>query len=773
MNILLTGASSFTGYWFASKLAEAGHKLVTPLRREPGQYEGVGAERVRRLSLVADIVPHCAFGSPRFLALVGERDFDVLCHHAAEGRDAASADFDVAGALAAGTLNLRRILPLMRERGLKAVAATGSVLEPDEGAGPSPRAAHSPYGLASRFSFETLKYWSDVAGVPASKFVVAQAFGPFEEPRFVDYALRRWAEGEAVEVLAPNHLGDHIHADLLGLAYADFIGRIGQGGPAQRFGPCGYLETRGAFAERLARELGARLGYESRVARVARIDAGEPPPRFNADSVDAEALGWREDLAWEALASYYRRRGFGAKAVPSSPRAACELRGAVDVANHAGVSGWATDKRGANPRFVRVAVDGRELGASRADLFRRDLKELEISDGASGYRFVFPGALDVYSDHVVRIDDRDSGELFGPGPVLLKKLVGGPDATGPDREFAAVNVVDASFEEEAVVLDLEAFGRAAAFERLASADADVEPLDRVAISHRYFGAVGLAAVRLRVRARPRAGVETFRLSFAEAEAGEAAERVACENLVPARRPDYFDGVKPENIERVSGPGVRPDQFAACGLATAHRIEALTRLHFGRGLAECGACLDWGAGSGRVAAPMMRWAASGLALTGVDVDGFNVAFARAQAWGGDFLEAPFLPPLPFADAAFGAIYGVSVFTHLTEAAQWLWLSELRRLVPAGAPVIVTVHNEYAAVRTMENAPDQVAEFLRRGFSDHIPDSNLGPKLREASYYRATFHSHKYLRERWTGEFEIVQIYPRGNGATQDYVVLKAK
>ena len=172
-------------------------------------------------------------------------------------------------------------------------------------------------------------------------------------------------------------------------------------------------------------------------------------------------------------------------------------------------------------------------------------------------------------------------------------------------------------------------------------------------------------------------------------------------------------------------------------------------------------------------PMLRWVAPGLALTGADVDGYTVAFARSHVPGGEFVKAPLMPPLPFVEAKVGAIYGISVVTHLTEAAQFAWLSELRRLIPAGAPVILTVHNAYAAVRTMENAPDQLAAFLRRGFSDFLSDGNLGPKLSEATYYRSTFHSHRYLREHWTRDFEIVAIYPRGNGATQDLVVLRSK
>ena len=63
MRVLLTGASSFTGYWFAKSLSEAGHEVVAPLRSSFSSYiDVVRAERVRLLQDVAQVVPECVFG---------------------------------------------------------------------------------------------------------------------------------------------------------------------------------------------------------------------------------------------------------------------------------------------------------------------------------------------------------------------------------------------------------------------------------------------------------------------------------------------------------------------------------------------------------------------------------------------------------------------------------------------------------------------------------------------------------------------------------------
>lgn len=300
MKVLLTGASSFTGFWFAQKLTEQGAQVTAALRGRA--YEGVRAERMRKLT--AEVVPDCAFGGEAFLDLVRARDFDVLCHHGAEVGDYKNPDFDVAAALAANTFNARRSLTLLRERGAKAVVVTGSVFEPDEGAGPSPRRAFSPYGLSKSLTWATMRHWGETLGLPTSKFVIANPFGPYEAPRFVAHAVDCWRHGEPVVVRTPRYLRDNIHVDLLAFVYADFV--AGAATSPRVFGPCGYMETQGAFAERLARNLGPRLGLKAEVRLAEQTDFAEPMARVNRDVIDPGVYGWDEGRAWQALAKYYR-----------------------------------------------------------------------------------------------------------------------------------------------------------------------------------------------------------------------------------------------------------------------------------------------------------------------------------------------------------------------------------------------------------------------------------------------------------------------------------
>lgn len=306
MRILLTGASSFTGYWFAHELAAQGYDVVAPLRGAEGSYSGVRGTRVAHLSKVAEIVWSCPFGDAEFLKLAERGAFDLLCHHAARVTDYRSPDFDALGAAAENTRALPSLLRAMRGQGLKGLVLTGSVFEQDEGVGTAPLRAFSPYGLSKGLTAQIVRYWCDISGVPMGKFVIPNPFGPLEEPRFGAYLMKCWKAGETAEVRTPNYVRDNIHVALLAKSYAWFVNTFAADARDATFNPSGYVEPQGAFAQRVARELGSRLAIECRVALAKQTDFSEPLERINTTSASSVVSDWNETAAWDSYAEYCR-----------------------------------------------------------------------------------------------------------------------------------------------------------------------------------------------------------------------------------------------------------------------------------------------------------------------------------------------------------------------------------------------------------------------------------------------------------------------------------
>jgi UDP-glucose 4-epimerase len=306
VKVLLTGANSFTGYWFARALRSAGAEVVAPLRQAIADYtKGARAERVRRLEQEAEIVEAAPFGSARFLDLAKSGGFDVLCHHAARVGDYRSPDFDVAGALAENTANLRGVLDALERGGLHGVVLTGTFFEQGEGAGEAPLAAFSAYGLSKGLTAAVVEHRCREFGLPYAKFVIPHPFGPLEEPRFYASLVRTWTKGETARVNTPAYVRDNIHVSLLAGAYAKFVGETAAGEGRAKLNPSGYVETQGAFVERFAAAMRPRLGMDCRLELAVQTEFPEPLMRVNTDSAARYVGGFDEARAWDEAAAGY------------------------------------------------------------------------------------------------------------------------------------------------------------------------------------------------------------------------------------------------------------------------------------------------------------------------------------------------------------------------------------------------------------------------------------------------------------------------------------
>jgi len=309
MRILFTGASSFTGFAIVKVLLAAGHELVCPLRGTFSGYSGIRRERAQRLQPVARLIEEAPFGSEAFLELVRAAEpWDLLCHHGAEVTDYKRPDFDPFQALENNTRNLNAVLTAFKQAGGKAVVVTGTVFEPDEGAGDEPLRAFSPYGLSKGLTWQAFRFYSNQASLPLGKFVIPNPFGPWEEPRFTAYLMNTWKAGRAAQIKTPDYIRDNIHVDLLAavfLRFAEQTARLRSGDI--KINPSGYQESQGAFAARVAREVRPRTSWPCAVELLAQRDFIEPKARTNLDPAVQLVPQWNERAAWDAFTQFYTR----------------------------------------------------------------------------------------------------------------------------------------------------------------------------------------------------------------------------------------------------------------------------------------------------------------------------------------------------------------------------------------------------------------------------------------------------------------------------------
>ncbi len=172
-------------------------------------------------------------------------------------------------------------------------------------------------------------------------------------------------------------------------------------------------------------------------------------------------------------------------------------------------------------------------------------------------------------------------------------------------------------------------------------------------------------------------------------------------------------------------------------------------------------LEFGCGCGRVISHL-----SGLLLNnqffGTDIDQEAITWCNNNlSTVAEFTANDAYPPLPFEDSFFDVVYSISVFTHLPEEMQFLWLEELKRVTRKGAYLLITTHGE-------ELAPARIRKQMsKHGFHYGVSEGTDGLP----DFYQTTFHTENYIRRHWSSYFAIVKIVKKGILVHQELVICR--
>jgi len=211
-------------------------------------------------------------------------------------------------------------------------------------------------------------------------------------------------------------------------------------------------------------------------------------------------------------------------------------------------------------------------------------------------------------------------------------------------------------------------------------------------------------------------------------------------------------------------------FLVSGATDYHRIDRVLVALTGRHLHAFDRVLDWGVGCGRLARHFPS--AHARAFAGCDIDRDNVDWCAANL-PGTFAASRLLPPLPFDDASFDAVYGVSVFTHMREPMQLAWLAELARVMRPGGFLVTTTHGETAIEFSRLPPPDyrQMRERVaREGLVVTGNNTQLDGHADHEGEYVNVYHSIGYVQRTWSRHFDVLHIVP-GLILHHDLVVMR--
>ena len=214
------------------------------------------------------------------------------------------------------------------------------------------------------------------------------------------------------------------------------------------------------------------------------------------------------------------------------------------------------------------------------------------------------------------------------------------------------------------------------------------------------------------------------------------------------------------------------------------VEALAHLrHFERALAGLGRSfedfdrlLDFGCGCGRFLRHLGQLADQ-VEIYGTDIDAEMIEWLRANVTYGQYEVGPHEPPLLYPDHHFDLVINHSVFTHLDERLQDLWLGELQRITKPDGLLLLTVEGQSSWNRTSEacerageSSERWRGELESRGILFISDDLLVGSS--HPDFYHSAIHAPWYVFEHWTRFFDIAAYLPDGS-ISQDLVVMRRR
>lgn len=137
--------------------------------------------------------------------------------------------------------------------------------------------------------------------------------------------------------------------------------------------------------------------------------------------------------------------------------------------------------------------------------------------------------------------------------------------------------------------------------------------------------------------------------------------------------------------------------------------------------EFDSILDFGCGVGRV---IRYWhKLRGSQIYGTDYNQELITWCEENIKFAHFQTNQLSGPLDYEDGKFDFIYALSVFTHIKEENQIMWMNELTRVLKPGGFLLITVHGDYY-LHTMQK---QDRERYNRGelvvYGGEVEGSNI--------------------------------------------------
>jgi len=112
-------------------------------------------------------------------------------------------------------------------------------------------------------------------------------------------------------------------------------------------------------------------------------------------------------------------------------------------------------------------------------------------------------------------------------------------------------------------------------------------------------------------------------------------------------------------------------------------------------------LDWGCGPGRIIRHMPSVINNNCTFFGTDYNAKSIDWCSKNLVDINFNKNELTAKLPYDDNSMDVIYGISIFTHLSEQMHYDWFNELYRILSPNGIMLLTLHGDNFKVKLTDS------------------------------------------------------------------------
>ncbi len=146
-------------------------------------------------------------------------------------------------------------------------------------------------------------------------------------------------------------------------------------------------------------------------------------------------------------------------------------------------------------------------------------------------------------------------------------------------------------------------------------------------------------------------------------------------------------------------------------------------------------LDWGCGPGRIIRHLPGMLPQSFSFYGTDYNKKYIDWCQRNIPEVTFKNNGIAPPLGFENNFFDVVYGISIFTHLSEQRHKEWFDELIRVTKPGGLLFLSFHGQAFRVK--------LTETERKIFDEG--EIVIKGKTKEGHRTYGAFHPEPYVRK----------------------------